>query len=315
MAPIAGTLAGSGALPGKLKAIGLLKFETTVGYFDRPRGDVNNPGLLLMDMRWSPSPWFEAGATRLSMFGGEGRPMPSIGQLILPTDPHVTDDPDKELPDQNELASLDFRGTLPVAKILGGPVKWVEAYWQYGAEDMIVLHLGEVPYPSLAGVANTYGLETRVGPVTMTVERSRIFDDYFRWYLGHRVYHEGFTQDGLVIGHHAGGDSMSWWAEAAWMPDQELTLVGVTGHARISLSYEEIYRVGIIESFNDNLLALAQDEQSHTLTAVGAWQGPRLGLELAYTVQIIDGEGFVPGASDVKHRVYLAASYRGSLSK
>jgi hypothetical protein len=58
---------------------------------------------------------FEMGATRMGIFGGEGRPSPDLAQLLIPTDPHVVDDPDQELPDQDEIAALDGRLTLPLA--------------------------------------------------------------------------------------------------------------------------------------------------------------------------------------------------------
>ena len=48
-------------------------------------------------------------------------------------------------------------------------------------------------------------------------EGARIFDDYFRWYTGHRIYHQGFTRDGLGMGHWVGGDAMTGWVSIAWM--------------------------------------------------------------------------------------------------
>ena len=93
-----------------------------------------------------------------SLIAGVGRPPVPLGQLLLPTDPHVYDDPNKAEPDQDELAALDFRVRLPVAKWSGRAPRaravegfdYAELYWQYGGEDVIaegieIEHLDAVP--------------------------------------------------------------------------------------------------------------------------------------------------------------------------
>jgi hypothetical protein len=289
-----GSAAAQGHLPGRLDKLGCWRFETSWGWLQRPRDDVDNPGLMLMDLRWLPVPWIELGATRMGMFGGAGRPLPGLWELLVPTEPHIYDDPDKDEPDQNEIASLDFRLTLPLARWIGGPVDYLEGWWQYGAEDIIARHIGAVPYPSLAGVANLWGLEAAAGPWVLSYEGSHILDDYFRWYVSHRVYHEGFTQDGRVMGHHSGGDAMSSWLRAGWYP--------LPWGA--DLAYEQILRVGIVESLEDNLLALATDERRWGLHA-RLWRLHDSGSRWAvgYGFQHIQGEDFVPGADRWVHRV------------
>ena len=49
----------------------------------------------------------------------KARPSPKWGQLILPTDPHVYDDPDGLLPDQDELAALDARLDVAFGPLIG----------------------------------------------------------------------------------------------------------------------------------------------------------------------------------------------------
>lgn len=302
-----GSAAAQGHLPGVLDKLGAWRFETSWGWLQRPRGDVDNPGLMLMDLRWLPVPWIELGATRMGLFGGAGRPMPGLWELLVPTEPHIYDDPDKEEPDQNEIASLDFRVTLPIARWIGGPVDYVEGWWQYGAEDIIARHLGPVPYPSLAGVANLWGLEAAAGPWVLSYEGSHILDDYFRWYVSHRVYHEGFTQDGRVIGHHTGGDAISTWLRAGWYP--------LPWGA--DLAWERIHRVGVVESLESNLLALATDERAWGLQArVWRFHDGSARWALGYGFQQIEGEDFVPGTDRWVHRVsvtYTGAPVRGTL--
>jgi len=292
-----GTVAAQGHLPGWLDRVGALRFETSWGWLQRPRSDVVNPGLMLMDLRWLPVPWIELGATRIGLFGGQDRPMPGLFELLVPTDPHVYDDPNKEEADQNEQASLDVRVTLPLARWIGGPVSYVEGWWQYGAEDIIALKLGPVPYPSLAGVANLWGLEGAVGPWVLSYEGSHIFDDYFRWYVSHRIYHQGFTQDGRPLGHHIGGDAWSTWLRLGWYP--------LPWGA--DLAYEQVHRVGVLESLESNLFALSTDERSWGLSARvwhlgdggGSWS-------LGYGFARVEGWGFTPGADGWQHRVSVS---------
>jgi len=292
-----GSLAAQGALPGGFGHLGRFRFETSWGWLQRPRSDVNNPGLMLMDLRWLPVPWIELGATRLGLFGGQDRPMPGVWDLLVPTDPHIYDDPNKEEPDQNEQASLDFRVTLPLARWLGGPVDYVEGWWQYGAEDIIARRLGPVPYPSLAGVANLWGLQAAAGPWVISYEGCHILDDYFRWYVSHRIYHQGFTQDGRILGHHSGGDASSTWFRLGWYP--------LPWGA--DLAYEQVHRVGVVESLEDNLFALATDERAWGLSA-RVWRMGTTGghWSVGYGFKQIRGEDFVPGADGGLHRVSLS---------
>lgn len=295
-----GTFAARGRLPGWLERLGRWRFETSWGWLQRPRDDVNHPGLMLMDLRWLPVPWIELGATRVGLFGGEGRPMPGFVELIFATEPHVYDDPDKDEPDQNEMASLDLRVTLPLARWVGGPVDWVEGWWQYGAEDIIARKLGNLPYPSLAGVANLWGLEAGAGPWVLGYEGSRVFDDYFRWYSSHRVYHEGFTQDGRVLGHHAGGDALSSWVRLGWYP--------LPWGA--DLAWEHVHRVGVVEQIQKNLLALSSDEHRrgvHARLWRATTQGGHWGL--GYGVERYRNWDFTPGLDGWHHRV--SVSWRG----
>ncbi len=298
-APPMGTAALQGAIP-RLERLGHWRFESSWGWLQLPRDDVDNPGLMMMDLRWLPVPWIELGATRLGLFGGAGRPMPGLLELLVPTEPHVYDDPDKEEPDQNEQASLDFRLTLPLARWVGGPVDYLEGWWQYGAEDIIAREALGLPYPSLAGVANLWGLEASSGPWVLSYEGAHIMDDYFRWYVSHRVYHQGFTQGGRTLGHHMGGDAWSTWLRIGWYP--------LPWGA--DLAYEQVQRVGVVEAIETNLLALATDERRRGLSArvwrLGA-EGGRWGV--GYVLQRVEGEGFIPGADGWEQR--LSVSWQG----
>ncbi|HNH49058.1 MAG TPA: capsule assembly Wzi family protein, partial [Myxococcota bacterium] len=95
VAPWMGSASGEATLPGKLKILGRFRAELGVGVLDRPRADVQSPGLLMMDFRYLPIPQVEIGLSRLSIFGGKDRPAVDLGQLLLPTEPHIYGDPDQ----------------------------------------------------------------------------------------------------------------------------------------------------------------------------------------------------------------------------
>lgn len=280
---------------------GRVHIEAGAGWIPGARRDVQRPGWLMMDLRWLPLPEVEIGATRVGIFGGQGRPTPDIGQLLLPTDPHVYDDPDRLEPDQDERAALDLRLTLPVGRWAGWSssrravdgLDTVELWWQYGGEDVIARDLAGVPYPALAGIGNLLGAELTAGPLVLTAEHTRLLDDYFRWYTGHRVYHDGFTQDGRSMAHAAGGDSISNMVAVAWE----------AGERGVELSGERVLRVGVIEASGANLLAMEVDELTHRAGLTG-WSWTRLGWWTA-TVQVerTTGADFVRGADGWAWRV------------
>ena len=290
-----------GRLPGWFHRLGRFRVEAGAGLLGEPRDDVAAPGLLLMDFRWLPVPFIEIGATRLSIFGGEGRPAVDIGQLLVPTEPHVYDDPDQSLPDQNELAVLDVRVTLPLGEWAGLPVDYVEGWWQYGGEDVIGRKVGPIPYPSLAGVGNLYGGAVKAGPIVVTGEYSALLDDYFRWYVGHRIYHDGFTQNSRFMGHFGGTDSETLFGSVAWEGAADARVpLRVRGWA------DWTRRVGVIEALNDKLFTFMVDEER---VRGGLDAGWRLGdtgwISLGYGYEHVTGDDFVAGATADHHRVYV----------
>lgn len=276
------------------------RLEAGAGWLDGARSDVLRPGWLLMDARWALRPWLELGGTRMAIFGGVDRPPPDLLQLLLPTEPHIYGDPEQLLPDQNELAALDVRVTIPARALAARidkdiSIDYIELWWQYGGEDVIARESFGIPYPSLAGVANLLGAELGAGALSVSAEGARILDDTFRWYTGHRIYHQGFTREGRAMGHPAGGDSLSAWGAVTWLP----------GDLGGQLSFERRRRVGIIEATGDNLLALSTDELAHTL-GIALWRRDdarwwKLGAEL----ERVRGEDFVPGADGWSLRVAL----------
>jgi len=288
---------GSVAWEGRLaEKWGRVRVEMGAGWLADERRDVQNPGWLFADFRWAPIPQFEMGATRVGIFGGEGRPAPEIGQLILPTKPHIEGDPEQLLPDQDEMAALDGRLTLPFEQWVGAGPEYLELYIQYGGEDVIAREIIGIPVPALAGVANLYGVAVGMGPLTADLEHARILDDRFRWYTGHRVYHQGFTQSGRSIAHPEGGDSISTAGSLGWFP----------GSWGVEASAARVLRVGIAAVEGDNVQALMADTSIDRVGLRSWWlvEGKRW-LNAGLTVQRTSNPDYLPGPSDWAWRLTI----------
>ena len=296
---------GSAAWEGRLGARGgRLRAELGAGWLDRPRDDVQRPGWLLADLRWAPVPMFEMGATRLGIFGGVGRPAPPLGQLLLPTDPHVVGDPDRLLPDQDEIAALDGRLTLPLGEWTGRKgtpgmdlgLDYLELYIQYGGEDLIAREIVGIPVPALAGVANLYGFELGLGALVLDLEHARMLDDRFRWYTGHRIYHRGFTQDGRVMGHPAGGDAHSTSTAVRWFP----------GEWGVESTYDHVLQVGVASVEGDHVQALMADTRIDRFGLRGWWlRGGHRWLQGGLVLERTANSDFLPGPAAWAWRVAI----------
>jgi len=284
--------------------VGKFAGEWGLGWLPGERGDVQNPGLQHMDLRWSPAAWLELGFSRATLFAGTDRPWPSFVELLLPISSHVSGDPNQLQADSNEIAALDFRLNVP----LKGVFHRLSLWYEYGGEDMIVGNIGPVPVPQLAGPANLAGGELSVGDWSLTAERALLLDDTFRWYTSHRVYHEGFVRDGHAIGHPHGGDADSWWFAAAWY--------GLPVGAEVF--HERVRRVGVVESNPKGVYRFASEELSWQAGA-RAWLLPLRGAgvgvgghwELGLSVGQVQAENFVPGQDAWRHRAWIAFSRAG----
>ena len=237
-------------------AFGRVKVEGSVGMLTGERNDVVNPMILHMDFRYSPVSWYEVGLSRLSLFGGEGRSLPPLWELLVPLNPHVDGDPNQLEPDTDELAAIDMRFTIPIGVSW---LQWLELWAQYGGEDMIMRSIGPLPVPSLGGVGNLFGGSLRVPYGVVSLERTVLMDDTFRWYEGHRIYHDGFVVDGRNIGHLHGGDAESTW----------FSLKSDTRPNGVEVWFEKLRRVDVVDVVGDNLLTTMDDESSWSVGARG----------------------------------------------
>ena len=279
-------------LPWIFHYLGEFRFTGLWAHLLGPRTDVDRPNLLGMKVDYRPIPWLEASFTRLSMYGGQGRPQATAGdiwRLLWAVDTHVDDDSAKETFDANDIASLDISFTVPFAHRIPG-VQFVQLYWSNAGEDTMQTSLGSLPLPALTGAANLGGAFLGVGPLTLRIEWVRLMDDRFRWYGTHRIYHEGFHHHGRVVGHPVDGDAEGTYVE-----------LGVDGGRwEAWLWLERMHHVGVVDVYQDKVYLLTADRYR---TQVGCQlrlalpTRPRLHAVVRFQVEHEANVDHVPGAT------------------
>lgn len=294
---------GDGRIPGKADVLGRFGLSLAGGWLPGERRDVQRPAWLLLDARWAPVPWVEAGLARNAVFGGsEGgvaRPI-DWGQVLLPTNPHAEDDPDQSGADTDERAAWDVRITPPLGKWGVPLVDYVEVFIQHGGEDVIARRLGPVPWPSLGGSANVYGAEVAAKSWYVGGEWAVIEDDLYRWYVGHRVYHDGWTVNGQSLGHPWGGDQRTTTLRLG-----RATLEQPAFEAR----WLHVNRVLVADRVDDTVFVFPTAEVRDEFGLHGAYWLDRGGaVEVDAAAGPVSGRDFVPGADGIAWR--LGASVR-----
>ena len=200
-------------LPWLFKYLGPFRFDLFVSRLESERV-VSKPYLGGLRLSIKPFDWFEIGASRTSIFGGEGRPSVGFGdfvQVVIGTNP-----PAGSSDNANSIAALDAR--LRIAPLAG-----LELYGELGGEDE-AHHF----FSKTAWIAGAF--LPRLDPAGRLALRLEYANLAFNgngpvWYR-HGTYASGYTYDGQFLGHHAGGDSRDLYAELAWQfsTDLDLTL-------------------------------------------------------------------------------------------
>jgi hypothetical protein len=283
---------------GILNRMGRFGAELNVGWMPGEREDVDNPGWLLMDFRWAPVPMLEMGLTRNAVFGGweDGvlRPIDPL-QLLIPSEPHVYGDTEQVLADTDERAALDIRLTIPLSKWL--LIDYLDLYMQQGGEDVIARNIGPIPVPALAGIANLYGLEIAKAPFWANIEFALLEDDLYRWYTGHRVYHDGWTNDDRSLGYPSGGDSRRLVGSAGIGPWHNHALV---------LTADSTTNTYIADVLNDHLFSFPNQQKRDALSlGVTRFYGLETYLTAEYTTATVRNEQGIPGQDAQEHLFWV----------
>ncbi len=282
-------------LPWVFRYLGQFRFTGQWSALLGPRDDVADPYLLAMKIDYRPIPWIEASFSRLSMYGGEGRPRGTardFWQLLWATNPHIEDDEAQQRFDANDIAALDISVMIPFANRVP-LIEFLQLYWSNAGEDTQRTYLGELPLPALTGVANLGGVFLGLGPLTLRFEWARLMDDRFRWYGRHRIYHDGFHHHGRVTGHPIDGDAEGTYWELGIDPG---------GGIELWIWLERVRHVGVVEVVDDTVYTLPEDRR-RTMVGVQARAQldlpalPRgLQLQLRFQLEHERGLDHVPGA-------------------
>ncbi len=193
-------------LPWIFKYLGPFRFDVFWSELEKERV-VSEPYFAGLRLQFKPLPWFEIGASRAVMFGGEGRP--SVGW-----DEFFTILGGKNLEGgedtSNSVAAIDARLRLP---FLWG----AQVYGEYGGEDEAGYFLSKSAW--LAGLYLPY-IEPS-GRLSLRLEYADLSNSV--WYR-HSQYRSGYTYEGTLIGHHAGGAAKDAFAELQLLLPKGLTL-------------------------------------------------------------------------------------------
>ncbi|MEZ4485105.1 MAG: capsule assembly Wzi family protein [Syntrophotaleaceae bacterium] len=257
-------------LPWIFKYLGPFRFDVFWSELEKERV-VPEPYFSGLRLQFKPLPWFEIGASRAVMFGGEG--LPDIG-----LDEFITILGGKNLEGgedtSNSVAALDARLRLP---FLWG----AEVYGEYGGEDEAGHFLANDAW--LAGL-----LLPRIEPsgrLSLRLEYadlSKIDNNSPPWYR-HGTFRSGYTYEGKVLGHHAGGAAKDVSGEL-----QMLLPKGVT--VTVGVDYEQ-------RGFDQEV-----KEKHNQGTLKADWAVNRtLALSIRYGIDKIDNFEFESGNDKTHH--------------
>ncbi len=197
-------------LPSVLKYLGPFRFDAFWSQLEKERM-VSEPYFAGLRFQFKPLPWFEVGASRAVMFGGEG--LPDIGWAEFVT---ILGGKNLEGEDtSNSVAALDVRLRLPFF--------WgAEIYGEYGGEDEAGHFLANNAWLGglyLPQIEPSGRLSLRFEYADL----SKIDNNSPPWYR-HGIFRSGYTYEGKVLGHHAGGAAKDASLELQMLLPEGLTV-------------------------------------------------------------------------------------------
>jgi hypothetical protein len=203
-------------LPWIFRHLGPFRLDTLLSQLEADR-HIAEPYLFGMRINLKPRPWFEVGASRAMMYGGEGQPGVGVARflkLFAGRGTNVYDEPNVV----NQIAAFDARIKVPV---LWG----AEIYGELGGEDEAGAFI--------AKKALLTGLYLpRIEPGGRLGLRLEYTDLNWRghgpvWYR-HGTYRSGYTYEKKIIGHHVGGDARDYYGALEYfLPNGGLLKAGI----------------------------------------------------------------------------------------
>ncbi|MBE0617533.1 MAG: hypothetical protein IH608_06365 [Proteobacteria bacterium] len=216
-------------LPWGLQWLGGFRFSLFNAYLsDQPSGtpdprygegvnSVHDPRLLGMRLSYHPSSWMDLGFSRAAFYGGKGRETYDTPkdwwELFAATNENVGETVFDERYDNDQYAALDVTLRMPFLNGLG-PLKGGKVYWEYAGTDLTASWQGDdtafLPF-RLRHISNLAGVHLTTAVTDFRFEWAETDS---AWY-NHSQYPQGYTFQGLPLGHHMGGDARDWFFEVA----------------------------------------------------------------------------------------------------
>ena len=157
------------------------------------------PKLLGLHLDLKPASFLEFGATRVTLFGGQGRPALSLEDFSEIYFGKPNRNPGGSNVD--EIASVDVRIRVPRLDPFVTPL---ELYAEVGGEDEADYHFTKDGY--LMGMYLPDLLHHGTTDLRVEYANNHVADNPDVWYT-HGLYTSGYTYHSQIIGHHMGTDS------------------------------------------------------------------------------------------------------------
>ena len=257
-------------LPWVLKYLGPFRFDV---FWSRLKDNrvVPHPYFAGLRLTVKPLPWLELGGSRTVIFGGKGRPDVGFSDFItILGGRNLSGDAD----DSDQLAALDF--LLRFSYLWGA-----ELYGEWGGEDEAGGFFSNMAYTGGIYLPRLDPSE-RLSLRFEYADLSHIDDNSPPWYH-HGIYRSGYTYEGKILGHPAGGTSRDAYGELrALLPD------GVT--ASLALDYQS-------RGSNQPV------KEKHLQPALGLdWQlRGDLMVSARYSVDVVENFGYAHGVRQTSH--------------
>lgn len=217
----------------------------------------------------SPTPWLDLGASRMIMWGGDGR-SESFSSFINALTGKNDNTGDADTDPTNSLAGFDARVNLaPLTNIPVG------IYGQYTGED----EAGGLPSKNiyLAGIdfassINTASMGSMPYQLYTEWADTRTGGDVRGISYNHYIYTDGYYQYGYPLGHALGGDAESYTIGGKlWMDNQNFINAKVQ-HAKVNQS-NRVTNSAFPESDKLTVLDVAWEHQLNPKTTISsrAW--------------------------------------------
>lgn len=253
-----------------LNWIGPWQYQLFLGQLDDYKA-IPDTKLIGTRLSASPTPWLELGASRMIMWGGDGR-SESFSSFVDALTGKNDNTGDSDTDPTNSLAGFDARVNLAPLTNSNLPVG---VYGQYVGED----EAGGLPSKNmyLAGIDYASAINTTnlgVIPYQLYVEwtDTRSSGDIRDISYNHYIYKDGYYQYGYPLGHALGGDSESVSVGGKlWMDNQNFINAKVQ-HAKVNQSNGSNNRA-FPESDKLTVLDVAWEHQLNPKTTISsrAW--------------------------------------------